>query len=91
MKLWQIEAMAKRKAHANSHPNPLGFDLVRGWKKLLSKFEGFRACASLRDTLRNLLIWISSVSSSVLPGKVVLFGRQSCDLQLVPGRGRGVL
>ena len=30
MKLWQIEAMTKRKRHANSHPNPFGFDLVRG-------------------------------------------------------------
>ena len=29
-KLWQIEARTKRKRHANSHQNPLGFDLVRG-------------------------------------------------------------
>ena len=34
MKLWQIEAMAKKKGHANSHPNPLGF----GLKTKIDKF-----------------------------------------------------
>ena len=29
-KLWQMEARAERKRHANSDQNPLGFDLVRG-------------------------------------------------------------
>ena len=29
-KLWQIDARTKRKRHANSHQDPLGFDLVRG-------------------------------------------------------------
>ena len=30
MKLWQIEARTERKKHANSHQDPLGFELVRG-------------------------------------------------------------
>ena len=37
----------------------------------MSKFEGFRACASLRDNYRKLRIWVSSVHS----GKVFLFGQ----------------
>ena len=161
---WQNIGQAKLKRLANSHQNPLGFDLVRGcftflpasgrppagrkpaepWslapgtssirtntkkrslndipngpilkgfvtillqtfslmhileeiinlEKILSKFEGFRACASLRDNYRKLSIWVSSV----LSGKVVLFGQSNvakvatfgwpkASLRLARGRG----